>query len=1030
MARRRRASGSLTRPLNLLVVHSEVPLRDQGSLSLRLWRMLELLAADGHSVTLLARGGHNQERYALELEGLGIEVVRGDPVRSAERGRRIPGVPLDVPALLRAGHFDVALISLFEVAEQYLPLLRTHSPATRVIVDSVDVHWLREQRGAELSGDPGQIAAAERTRVRETAVYQAADALIAVSEPDLQALADMAPEVPRTVVSNIHTEEAEGPGFAERSGILFVGNFSHEPNVDAVVHFCATAWPEIRRRVPDARLTLVGPYAPPAVNALACEDVDVRGWVPELVPLLESARVSVAPLRFGAGVKGKIGEALSHGLPVVSTTIGVEGMGLQDGEHVLVADEPSAFAEAVARLYADEALWNRLARGGRDRINGLLSPEVAGAALRELLETTVRKSFVAPRDAAAQTRSLAVYLDAFAADDPVSLVLAVADGETPTAAGERVMSALTDLGADPAAIPDVVVTPWPDGTAAPRNAIDLTGAEDVAALRAALAAPPVRRRTTVPATIVALVPDDPALARAQIDALAAAGEGLDVILAADAPSPELRALLAESGATIVADQRPLGRRALVQRAVAGSAGGAAIVLDPAVLPAPGFAEPLLAALRDGAALAAPVVDGAHGFTAGADGELLPRTEHDAALDALAFACLAAPRDLWLDAPGTLPPRLGHAETQLAAFARERGPLAVAAQAHAALAPAPPASIVICSHNRAGDVAAGVELLLASAIARNGSEIVIVDNASTDATAEVAAELAARHPGVVRWVAEERPGLSHARNAGADAARHEIVVFLDDDARPAPLWLPRLAHALARPGVVMAGGPICALWPQEHRATPPARGLERLYGVCDHGDAERDLVLPDLVFGGNLAVARSALRAAGGFDPQFGVSPTSRLGGEEVAVAWHLHRDAIGATRWVPGAAVGHIIPAQRLTDDYMLGRSLLGGIERPRRAVAIEGASREQVIEAAGRAASALHRALPLAGDLEVEQALAAIGRAPAPMVTRTLMADLLGEIVGCVAVLDEHEAHLGDLRLRVRPEHGRGVLGALALAA
>jgi glycosyltransferase involved in cell wall biosynthesis len=1023
------------RPLNLLVIHSEVPLRDQGSLSLRLWRMLELLAADGHDVTLLARGGRDQERYALELEGLGVRVVRGDPVRSAERGRPLQGAPLDVPALLREGRFDLALISLFEVAEQYLPLLRAHSPATRVIVDSVDVHWLREQRGAELSGDPGQLAAAERTRVRETAVYQAADALIAVSEPDLDALADMAPEVPRTVVSNIHTEEAEGPGFVERSGILFVGNFSHEPNVDAVVHFCATAWPAIRSRVPGARLTLVGPYAPPSVTALACEDVDVRGWVPELVPLLESARVSVAPLRFGAGVKGKIGEALSHGLPVVSTTIGVEGMGLEDGEHVLVADEALAFAEAVARLYGDEALWTRLARGGRDRVNGLLSPEVAGAALRDLLEQTVRTSFIAPRDAAGQARSLAAYPHALPPADPVSLVLPVADAESPADAGARAMGVLDRRGADPAAIPDVVVTRWPADPATPRNAIGLDGGEDAARLRSALAAPPARRRSAVRATVVALVADDPRMARAQIDALAAAGAGaeVEVLLAADAPGPELRALLAgASGATILSDQRPLGRRALVQRAVAHGAGEAAIVLEPGVVPAPGFAAPLLEALHGGAALAAPVVEGAHGFAAGADGALWPRSAaaDGAPLDALAFACLAASRDLWLAAPGTLPARLGHAETQFAAFARERGPLAVARAAHASLWPAAPASVVICSHNRADELAGGVALLVASGIGRHGSEIVVVDNASTDATAEVAAVLAARHPGVVRWVAEERPGLSHARNAGADAARHEIVVFLDDDARPAPLWLPRLAHAFARPGVVMAGGPICALWPQGHRDAPPARGLERLYGVCDHGDSERDLALPDLVFGGNLAIARRALRAAGGFDPEFGVSPTSRLGGEEVAVAWRLQRGAIGTTRWVPGAAVGHVIPAERITDDYMLGRSLLGGIERPRRAVAIEGAGRDQVIETAGRAAAALHRALPLAGDLDVEAALAAIGQAPVPMVTRTLMADLLGEIAGCVAVLGESEAHLGALRLRVRPEHGRGVLGPLLLRA
>jgi glycosyltransferase involved in cell wall biosynthesis len=1016
------------RALNLLVVHSEVPLRDQGSLSLRLWRMLELLAADGHSVTLLARGGYGQERYALELEGLGIEVVRGDPVRSAERGRPLPGPQLDVPALLGEGSFDLALISLFEVAEQYLPLLRAHSPPTRVVVDSVDVHWLRELRGAELAGDAAQIARAHRTRERETAVYRAADALIAVSEPDAVALRDLAPDVPTHVVSNIHTDEAHGPGFAERSGVLFVGNFSHEPNVDAVVHLCAEVWPEVRRRVPGARLTLVGPYAPPAVTGLATHDVEVLGWVPDLVPLLERAQVSVAPLRFGAGVKGKIGEALSHGLPVVSTTIGVEGMWLSDGEHVLVADEPAAFADAVTRLSTDEALWARLARGGRDRIIELLSPEVAGAALRELLESTARTTFLAPADASEQAGALAAYLEAFATDEPVSLVLPIVDGESPADAGARVVGVIADLGADPDTIPDVVVTPWPNDAVLPRNGVRLADASPAAAdLRASVAPSSPARRSARRATVIAHIADDSGLARAQVAALAAAGLGdeVELVLAADAPAADVRAILGEaSGATIVADQRPVGHRALVQRAVARSAGVAVVVLEPGVLPAPGFIEPLLDALRDGAALVGPVLDRAHGYSAGADGALWPRLDADAPLDALPFGCLAAERRLWLELPGLLPARLGHFESQLASWARERGPLAVAADAYAALAPAVPASVVICSHNRAEDVAAGVELLIAGGVARDGGEIVIVDNASTDATAEVAEELSRRHPGIVRAVREERPGLSHARNAGAAAARHETIVYLDDDARPAPGWLPRLGHAMARHGIVLAGGPICALWPGSEAA--PDRGLERLYGVCDHGDVARDLQPPDLVFGGNLAVARRALRAAGGFDPTFGVGPDSRLGGEEVALALRLHRERVGGTRWVPGAAVGHLIPAERMNEEYMLGRSLLGGIERPRRAAALERAGREQIVGEAAKAAAALHRALPLTGMLEVEEALAAIGRAPAPLVARTLMADLLGEIVGCVSVLDEREAHLGGLRLRVRPEHGRGVLRSL----
>src|SRR5262249_36425013 len=163
------------------------------------------------------------------------------------------------------------------LAEQYLPLLRRHSPLTRVVVDTVDVHHVRERRGAELSGDPLRLAGAERTRAREQAVYGAADALIAVSSDDAGAPAELTPDVPVHVVSNVHAEAAAGPGFDARAGLLFVANFAHAPNVDAILDFHATAWPLVRAALPGVRLSLVGSDPPPAVRALAGDDVEVTG---------------------------------------------------------------------------------------------------------------------------------------------------------------------------------------------------------------------------------------------------------------------------------------------------------------------------------------------------------------------------------------------------------------------------------------------------------------------------------------------------------------------------------------------------------------------------------------------------------------------------------------------------------------------------------------------------------------------------------------------------------------------------------
>src|SRR5581483_104429 len=158
------------RPLSVLVVNPDVPPRDRDSGSLRLSRLLELLAADGHRVTLVARCGVGQEAAAAELGELGVEVHEADPERC---GFPVGAPPLDLRALLARVRPDVALLSFYDTAEVYLPLLRRLAPGARIAIDTVDVHSLREQRAAELSGSAADAAAAGRTRAREQAVYGA-----------------------------------------------------------------------------------------------------------------------------------------------------------------------------------------------------------------------------------------------------------------------------------------------------------------------------------------------------------------------------------------------------------------------------------------------------------------------------------------------------------------------------------------------------------------------------------------------------------------------------------------------------------------------------------------------------------------------------------------------------------------------------------------------------------------------------------------------------------------------------------------
>ena len=182
--------------------------------------------------------------------------------------------------------------------------------------------------------------------------------------------------------------------------------------------------------------------------------------------------------------------------------------------------------------------------------------------------------------------------------------------------------------------------------------------------------------------------------------------------------------------------------------------------------------------------------------------------------------------------------------------------------------------------------------------------------------------------------------------------------------------------------------------QSRAADWPPAGVERLFAVLHLGDRDREIAPPDHVYGGNWAARRDALTAIGGFDPAFGVSPDTRLGGEEIVAAETIHRHALGATRWIPRAAVGHIVGESRMDERQVVIRSLLGGVERAVR----DPADPRRRLSRAREGAQALATACQLSGNLELEDAVDRLSAWPAGLLQQTLAADLLGEVAGCVA--------------------------------
>jgi glycosyltransferase involved in cell wall biosynthesis len=432
----------------------------------------------------------------------------------------------------------------------------------------------------------------------------------------------------------------------------------------------------------------------------------------------------------------------------------------------------------------------------------------------------------------------------------------------------------------------------------------------------------------VNAAILLVARDNPVALWAQIEALVACdlAEDVEVVVVDDASGPEVQPLLArlEGDVTIHRSDRPVGRRTALTGAARAASADVCIALGSTARPRPGFVEPLVAAVRAGALLAAPVLEtGAgdvYGYRAGADGSLWPVTAPGAAVDALGVDCLAAPKSWWTDRQPLFGVREGHHELLTAAAAGGE-PAVVAESRVARVSCGPAASVILCTRDRPAEVSECVAACTAHGVLADGGEIVVVDNGVTPLEIELPR---------VRVVREPIAGLSRARNAGARVAANDLLVYLDDDARPAPGWIESLRDAFCDPRVVIAGGPIYPLWPAERPAGWPAAGLESFFGGLALGDADFEFPGRAGVYGGNWGVRRAILDAVGGFDVQFGAGEGGSLGGEEFMAATHVHRLGLGAGRYVTAAGVGHRIEADKVDEGYMVLRAFRNGVETVR----------------------------------------------------------------------------------------------------
>lgn len=361
----------------VLVIDSSTPRPDHDSASLRLVNLMRLLREEGAHVTFVPVDLNDAGAHTQRLQALGVQTwyapFFGTPAAwIREHGAR----------------FDTVVVCRHYVLREWLPLLRRHAPQARLVFDTVDLHYLRERRGAEIAQDTSLLRASDRTRALELDMIARSDTTLVVSDVERTLLAQDAPSAHVEILSNLHQVHGRGHAFGDRHDLVFVGGFRHPPNVDAARWFATEVFPLVRERLPEVRFHCIGSDPTPEITALAAQPgVQVHGHVPDLSPYMDGARIAIAPLRFGAGVKGKVNLSMAHGQPVVATACAVEGMHLRDGEDVLVADDARSFADAVTRLYSDEALWQRLAEHGLANVQRHFSLDAARDVVRRVLLT-------------------------------------------------------------------------------------------------------------------------------------------------------------------------------------------------------------------------------------------------------------------------------------------------------------------------------------------------------------------------------------------------------------------------------------------------------------------------------------------------------------------------------------------------------------------------------------------------------------------------------------------------------------------
>jgi hypothetical protein len=333
-----------------LMIDYTVPRPDHDAGSYAAVQEIRMLQANGFKVSFVSENMSHLGKYTDALQKMGVECFYA-PFHSG----------INHVLETRGKEFDVVYITRYDVAERHLSAVRQHTRA-KVLFNNADLHFLRELRTA-LVTENSDLSGPLATRDRELALMRQVDGILSYN-----------PTEHAVIVSHNFKDDnlficpwvLDGRGhttpFQARSGLAFLGGYRHPPNVEAVKFFVEQVMPLLRKRLPGVAFHIYGSHMPDSFKQYEDEDVILEGFVENLDDVFESRRLMVAPLLSGAGIKGKVLEAMSAGMPTVLTPVAAEATGLTHGISAMIVEELQAWVDAIAELYEDEARWQQVSQ--------------------------------------------------------------------------------------------------------------------------------------------------------------------------------------------------------------------------------------------------------------------------------------------------------------------------------------------------------------------------------------------------------------------------------------------------------------------------------------------------------------------------------------------------------------------------------------------------------------------------------------------------------------------------------------------